>query len=240
MSNAQLPQPNQYPRSPDGSHYWNGTAWIPAQAPPQPPAAGKTAAAPSGPPPPAYLPLATPAVKVSRTKHRMIERAQPLLPPGTEIRQIIFAGTRRPMPWYIWPFFLLGVLPGFLILIIYAMTTKGRVLAVTPDTIYVLDCGRGGQNPKRVLGVLPRATRLGPPVGSLNIKVAAGPETLWSGRMFAADILAADAEGAQMHPAAQVPAISPDGAYWWDGAQWQPMSRETDQGSAHPTGDSTA
>jgi hypothetical protein len=175
--------------------------------------------------------MAPPKVKMPRVKRRLTERTQPLLPPGTEIRQIVYAGTKRPMPWFIWPFFLLGVLPGFLLLLLYTLTIKGRVLAVTRDTIYVLDCGRGGQKPSRVLGVLPRATRLGPPVGSLNVRVQAGPETLWSGRVFAAEILAADAESGQMQPTFQGPQLSPDGAYWWNGTQWQPMTPRAEQGS---------
>ena len=151
----------------------------------------------------------------------MIERVQPLLPPGSQVRQIVLGGTRRPMPWFIWPFFLLGVLPGFLLLLIYALTTANRTLVVTSDAIFVLDCGRGGsQKPKSVQRVLPRATRLGPPAGTLNVKVFAGPEAFWTSKQFAGEIAAADAEAIQIPAPRTGFVMSPDGSHWWDGAGW--------------------
>ena len=169
---------------------------------------------------PGYPQWASQPAKPTRGKQRMIDRAQPLLPPGTQIRQIIPAGTKRPMPVFIWPFFLLGVLPGFLLLIVYNMTITNRMLVVTPDAIYVLDCGRGNSRPKRVHQVLPRATRLGPASGTLNVRISAGPETLWTGKPFVREVTAADAEAAQIPAPRPAFMMSPDGSHWWDGAAW--------------------
>jgi hypothetical protein len=190
MTNVQLASSDPYPHVPVGGPYGNGTQW-------------------AGPP-----------AKMSRGKQRLIDRVQPLLPPGTQVRQVIPAGTKRSMPPFLWPFFLLGVLPGFLLMIAYNMTITNRLLVVTPDGIYVLDCGRGSSKPKSVLGVLPRATRLGPATGTINRRISAGPETLWTGGPFVPEVNAADAELAQLVPAGPVLALSPDGSHWWDGTEW--------------------
>ncbi len=186
----------------------------------QPASSGPYPGAPAGGPYGNATPWAVPTVKVSRGKQRLIDRVQPLLPPGAQVRQVIPAGTKRSMPPFIWPFFLLGVLPGFLLLIVYNMTITNRLLVVTPDGIYVLDCGRGSSKPKSVLGMLPRATRLGPATGTINRRISAGPETLWTGGPFVREVNAADAEGVQPLAAGPALALSPDGSHWWNGAEW--------------------
>ncbi len=142
----------------------------------------------------------------------MIERTQPLLPPGAQIRHILIAGTKGI--WLFIGLLLLGILPGALI---FLLINRNRILAVTQDEIFVLDCGHG-QKPKRVLGVLPRATRLGPPVGN-PIQITIGQERLFTGNKFRSEIIAADAEAPQAAPTAAV-TMSPDGRYWWNGTSW--------------------
>ena len=136
---------------------------------------------------------------MARRKQRAIERAQPLLPPGTQIRQIIGTQTGSPLLYIL--LMLLAILPGALI---FLAISKNRWIVVAQDAIYVLDCGHFGMTPKRVLRVLPRSTRLGP-LGGVWTKIHAGPDTLWAGTD--ADIAAADAEAAGYG----VPAVLPAG-----------------------------
>ena len=142
----------------------------------------------------------------------MIERTQALLPPGTQIRHMVIGSTRGI--WLLMGLMLLGILPGALI---FVLINRNRIVAVTQAEIFVLDCGRG-QKPKRVLTVLPRANRLGPPAG-FPIRITVGREHLFAGTKFRSEILAADAEAPQAAPAGLVP-MSPDGSHWWDGTSW--------------------
>jgi Protein of unknown function (DUF2510) len=193
-----LPPPGWYPDSTVSGQqrYWDGRAWTEHTAPtagpnrptPSPPAQGSQG-------PEARLavatptPTPTPTSSVARKRQRAIEQAQPLLPPGTRIRQIISAQTGSPL-LYIVLMLLLAILPGALL---FLAISKNRLIVVAADAIYVLDCGHLGMTPKRVLRVLPRSTRLGP-LGGVWTKIHAGPDTLWAGRD--ADIAAADAEAA--------------------------------------------
>ena len=84
-------------------------------------------------------------------------------------------------------------------LIFYLAITRVRLLAVTDDAIYVLQCSNwfGQFRAKRVLAVLPRTTRLGPP-GGLQTKVKLGTMTLYlagSDQILAADAWRPSPEG---------------------------------------------
>src|SRR5665811_1249430 len=129
MSSVQTPPPAQFPSSPDG-FYWNGTQWVPPGADPQ--GAVRPASVAQQ---PAYPQQFAPPIKAVRGRQKLIARAQPLLPPGEEIRQIFVAGTHGIGPFL--PLMLLGVLPGMLI---FALSTRNFIVAVTPDGIFVLDC----------------------------------------------------------------------------------------------------
>ena len=123
---------------------------------------------------------------LAKRRQKMIDGATPLLPPGTQIRQILEATNRSPLlslPLLLSTFLLPG--PG---LLLYFILWRRRVLAVTDDAIYVLDS-------KRVLAVVPRHTRLGPPSG-LNTKVTLGGMNLYVKTKLDGDqIFAADAWG---------------------------------------------
>ena len=144
----------------------------------------------------------------------MIERAQALLPPGAQIRQIFPAGTKG-IGLFVVLALLLAIVPGALL---FALINRNRLIAVTADAIYVLDCGHG-KKPKRVLLTLPRTTRLGPGSSGIATKILVGSETLWVAQKFRSEIAAADAEISQTAPAGSEP-MSPDGSFWWDGGSW--------------------
>jgi hypothetical protein len=199
--------------------YWNGTTWTSyvsdrglmvtdSEVPsPTSPADARTGGRPVESPAPASAARADPGFTrtrstMSKKKRRMIERAEPLLPSGTQIRQIVTASTRSPVLW-IGLVILLAILPGALV---FTMISKNRIIAVSQDAIYVLDCGHFGYRPKGVLRVLPRATRLGP-AGGLWTKINAGPEKLWAGNP--AELTAADAEAAPYGAATTAVATGP-------------------------------
>ena len=168
-----------YP-DPLGRHqfrYWDGAAWTDSVTDD-----GKQTTDP--------LPQAPPQ-KTNKKKQRLIERAQPVLPAGTEIRQIFSATTRSP--YLLFGLMFLFILPGA---IIFWTINRGRMIAITKDAIYVLNCGNfAWSKPKRVLRVLPRTTRFGP-VSGMFAKIQVGPEHLWMGDNAGAyaEIAAADAE----------------------------------------------
>jgi len=200
--------PDQVVRSPDGAFYWDGTQWIGT-------AVGPRAATPGAGTPGAGTPGAgAPPVKAPRGRQQMIDRAEPLLPPGAQIRQIFPAGTKG-IGLFVALVLLLAILPGALL---FALINRNRLIAVTQDAIYVLDCGHG-KKPKRVLMTLPRPTHLGS-AGGMLIKITAGPETLWVAQRFAAELAAADAGVAQTQQTVPAIAMSPDRNFWWDGARW--------------------
>jgi hypothetical protein len=134
-----------------------------------------------------------PPSQTNKTKQRLIERAQPFLPPGTQIRQIFGGETRSPVLFI--GLLFLAILPGA---IIFMLINRNRIIAVTQDAIYVLSIGSfAWSKPKRVLRVLPRATRFGPASGTWP-KINVGPERLWTSNRagWFAEINAADAEAA--------------------------------------------
>lgn len=102
--------------------------------------------------------LLPPAPTPTPRNAKLIRAAAPLLPPGTQIRQIIAAQTLKPSVAVGLMF--LGILPGALLGI---AINRNRLLAVANEGIYVLDCGHGSiRRPKKVVTVLPRATQLTP------------------------------------------------------------------------------
>ncbi len=118
-------------------------------------------------------------------RRRLIRRALPFLPPGTEVRRVIGAQTRGVVvPTLIWiaVFTALWAQMGWLVFsgrftrILWFLTplwlllsygigwlaslrvVAFRLLAVADDTVYVLDCGHNVFLwPKRLVGAVPRA-----------------------------------------------------------------------------------
>jgi hypothetical protein len=105
-----------------------------------------------------------------KVKARLTRYAMPLLPEGTQVRQIMYVQTRSF---------------GGMLLSFYP--DKYGMIAVTDDAVYVLDCGRsyrgyyGYAKPKKVLGVLPRTVRFGPLKGLTSPVVFASPWRMING-----------------------------------------------------------
>jgi hypothetical protein len=115
----------------------------------------------------------------------LVERAVPLLPGGTEIRQI-FICQAAPNFGYFVITYLTGLTMGLI---------KYRCVAVTPDTIYVLESSKmsGGGRPRSLAGTMPRHTRLGPVSGRWT-KIMILGERHWVHRRFYPSIREADRE----------------------------------------------
>lgn len=125
-----------------------------------------------------------------RRRQKLVNAALPVLPPGTQIRQIIPA-TTRPMWLWIVCALALALLPGSLL---FMAINRSRLLAVTDEGIYVISCSAwfGNVRAKQIVAVLPRATRLGPPSG-LQTRFSLGTLTLYLGsQAFGDQIVAAD------------------------------------------------
>ena len=115
----------------------------------------------------------------------LVRRSAPFLPSGAEIRQ---AFIYQSAPNFL--FFVVTYLTGLTI-----FWNKYRCVAVTADAIYVLEAGKasGGGKPQRLLGTLPRRTRLGP-TGGRWAEVHILGERGWVHQRFHDQIAAADRE----------------------------------------------
>lgn len=119
-------------------------------------------------------------MKVSKkVKARMIGRVLPFLPPGTQVRQIMYTQQRS----------LLGMMVGW-------RWDRYGMIAVTDDVIFILDCGRtwrgyyGIARPKTVMGTVPRDARFGPLTGLTAQVIFAPPWRIVRG--FYSEARAAD------------------------------------------------
>lgn len=115
----------------------------------------------------------------------LMQRSAPFLPPGSEIRQA-FIGQSAPNFFFFHVTYLTGLTMFW---------NKYRCVAVTKDAIYVLDGTKmsGGGVPRRLLGTMPRKTRLGPVSGRWG-EVALLGERHWVHQRFHGQIAAADRE----------------------------------------------
>jgi len=121
-----------------------------------------------------------------KPREDLVRRSAPFLPEGSEIRQA----------------FIYQTAPNFFFFIITYVTgvtlfwNKYRCVAVTRDAIYVLESHRlsGGAKPRRLLGTLPRHTRLGPASRRWAQLTILG-ERCWVHKRFHDQIAAADQEG---------------------------------------------
>jgi hypothetical protein len=119
------------------------------------------------------------------TPIELAERATPLLPVGSQVRQA----------------FVCQSAPNFVLFIINWATglsmfwIKYRCVAVTQDAIYILDSPKlwGGAKPRSVVGTLPRHTQLGPVSGQWGQLHLLG-ERHWVKKRFHPEITAADTE----------------------------------------------
>jgi hypothetical protein len=132
-------------------------------------------------------------------RDKLVERTQPYLEPGEQVRQV-FMGQTGPSPWF-------AALSWLIILI----AGEYYVFAVTDRAIIVMKAGKFvPSKPKGLEARLPRATRLGPVSGLWGQTNALG-KRVWVHKRFHKDIDAADAELAQ--PATgQVPPMPPTSA----------------------------
>jgi hypothetical protein len=115
----------------------------------------------------------------------LVERARPLLPAGSEIRQVFIC---QSAPYFF--FFIITYLTGLTMFWI-----KYRCVAVTQDAIYVLESSKpsGGAKPQSLVGTMPRHTRLGPVSGRWGQVNLLG-ERHWVHKRFHDEIAAADSE----------------------------------------------
>jgi hypothetical protein len=115
----------------------------------------------------------------------LVQRSAPFLPPGSEIRQAFIYQTA---PNFL--FFIVTYVTGLTIFWI-----KYRCVAVTQDAVHVLESGKlaGGGRPRRLLGTLPRHTRLGPVCGRWGQVTILG-ERGWVHQRFHDQVAAADQE----------------------------------------------
>ncbi|WP_273842757.1 hypothetical protein [Rubrobacter calidifluminis] len=120
-----------------------------------------------------------------------MERATPLLPPGSEIRQAFICQSAPNFA-----FFIITYLTGLTMFWI-----RYRCVAVTPEAIYVLESSKlsGGARPRALIGTMPRRTRLGPVYGRWATVELLGKRH-WVHRRFHDQITAADREAGFTQP----------------------------------------
>ncbi|MFE7796914.1 hypothetical protein [Nocardia sp. NPDC057440] len=126
----------------------------------------------------------------SEPRKDLVERAAPLLPTGSEIRQVFICQTAPNFG-----FFLITYLTGLTI-----FWNKYRCVAVTQDAIYVLESSKlsGGARPQQLLDTLPRHTQLGPVSGRWG-RVNILGKRHWIHKRFHEAIAAADCEAGFTH-----------------------------------------
>lgn len=94
------------------------------------------------------------------TVQQLKDRAAPLLPPRSNVRQAFICQTAASFVLFVinW---ITGLTLGWI---------TYRCVAVTQDAIYVLDAPRlsGGARPRSVIATLPRQTQLGPGAGTVG------------------------------------------------------------------------
>lgn len=114
-------------------------------------------------------------------REKLVERSQPHLEPGEQVRHVFWCQT-GPSPY----FFILTYLIIFWI--------KYRIVVVTDRAVVVLESKKLSAKPTgKVVARLPRNTRLGPVSGIWSAVEVTG-EKLWVNKRFHKDIAAADAE----------------------------------------------
>jgi|GEM_PF-741799 len=123
--------------------------------------------------------------KSSSPRQDLVRRASPFLPTGSTIRQAFIA---QSAPNFF--FFIVTYFTGLTI-----FWNKYRCIAVTDAAIYVLDGTKlsGGAKPLRLLGTMPRHTKLGPTAGRWTEVQLLG-ERHWVHQRFRDQIAAADQE----------------------------------------------
>jgi hypothetical protein len=115
-------------------------------------------------------------------RDRISEKAAPYLQPG-EVIQDAFAGQAASPFWSLLSYWIVIIKNAY------------RAVVVTDRRIIVFQSSRWGySNIKSVKRELPRATRLGPPQGTVWYKTEVLGELLYIHRRFFKDIEAADAK----------------------------------------------
>jgi hypothetical protein len=122
-------------------------------------------------------------------RNDLAERSAPLLPQGSEIRQVFIC---QAAPNF--SYFILTYLTG-----LTTHSIKYRCVAVTKDAIYVLESSKlsGGARPQSLVGTMPRHTQFGPVSGRWAEITILG-ERHWVHKRFHPCIADADREAGFM------------------------------------------
>lgn len=120
---------------------------------------------------------------IGRMATRINAEAEKVLPPGTAVRQA-FGGVTGVSPY-------LNIL---LLRPLYWLFARHRIVAVSLDNIYVLGASYWFRwRARRLIRVVPRQTRLGPPSG-VYTHVDVGGEVIWVHARFHREIAEADSD----------------------------------------------
>jgi hypothetical protein len=137
-----------------------------------------------------------PAIAIVRgndvaTVEDLVERATPLLSPGSRIRYAFICQTAPNFGY-----FFVNWATGLTMFMI-----KYRCVAITDDAIFLMDSPSlsGGARPTSILGTMPRHTQLGPASGRWGEVNLLG-ERHWVKKRFQDEITAADADAGFIYP----------------------------------------
>jgi hypothetical protein len=121
-------------------------------------------------------------------REKLTDRVAPYIQPGEQV-QHVFLASGGMNPWLASTF---GAIGGALLAVIgQATLIKRRIIAVTDQSVVVLEANFNGTKPKSVVARLPRNTTIGPVKGIWS-PVRFFDEKLYIHKKFHKDVRAAD------------------------------------------------